>query len=93
MHVIVISMKLQTKLLYWKHIDVAFAMLNCRRIEQATWFHDKSLPKACFRPVSFFKTFGYSYESLKKPNKKGIKLLKGYVGEVGRGEIPPRKIW
>ncbi|KAF3603402.1 hypothetical protein F2Q69_00034993 [Brassica cretica] len=76
-----------------KHIDVAFTMLNCRRIEQATWFHDRSLPTACFLPVLSFERVGYRFESLKKPPKRGIKLLEGYVGEVVRGDITPRKIW
>ncbi|KAG2298848.1 hypothetical protein Bca52824_035320 [Brassica carinata] len=36
-----------------EHIDAAFAMLNSKRIEQSTWFRDKSLPEACFVPFQF----------------------------------------
>ncbi|KAG2286571.1 hypothetical protein Bca52824_046175 [Brassica carinata] len=32
----------------------------------------------------FLETVGYSYENLQKPDKKGIKILKGWVGEVVR---------
>ncbi|KAG2312896.1 hypothetical protein Bca52824_024453 [Brassica carinata] len=76
-----------------EHIDAAFAMLNCKRIEQSTWFRNKSLPEACFVPVQFLESVGYSYESLKKPPKKGIHILKGLVGEIVRGLKTPRKIW
>ncbi|KAL0713557.1 hypothetical protein Bca4012_020535 [Brassica carinata] len=62
-----------------EHIDAAFAMLNCKQIEQSTWFRNKSLPQACFVPVQFLELVGYSYESLKKPPKKGIQILKGVV--------------
>ncbi|KAG2298708.1 hypothetical protein Bca52824_035180 [Brassica carinata] len=76
-----------------EHIDAAFAMLNCKRIEQSTWFRNKSLPEACFVPVQFLESVGYSYGSLKKPTKKGIQILKGSVGEIVRGLKTPRKIW
>ena len=80
-------------MLHWQHIDAAFAMLYCKRIEQSTWFRNKSLPEACFVPVQFLESVGYSYESLKKPPKKGIQILKGAVGEIVRGLKTPRKIW
>ncbi|KAG2328717.1 hypothetical protein Bca52824_011445 [Brassica carinata] len=76
-----------------EHIDAAFAMLNSKRIEQSTWFRNKSLPEACFVPVQFLESVGCNYESLKKPPKKGIQILKGGVGEVVRGLKTPRKIW
>ncbi|KAG2266145.1 hypothetical protein Bca52824_073224 [Brassica carinata] len=61
----------------WKmekeHIDVAFPMLNQKRIEQSSWFSD--------------------YENLQKPDKKGINILKGWVGEVVRGLICPNNMW
>ncbi|KAL0722975.1 hypothetical protein Bca4012_037574 [Brassica carinata] len=41
----------------------------------------------------FLESVGYSYESLKKPPKKGIKILKSGVGEIVRGLKTPRKIW
>ncbi|CAF1741721.1 unnamed protein product [Brassica napus] len=47
-----------------KHVDAAFAMLNQKRIEQSSWFSEQGIPKACFLPVQFFETVGYSYENL-----------------------------
>ncbi|KAL0702401.1 hypothetical protein Bca4012_058523 [Brassica carinata] len=76
-----------------EHIDAAFAILNCKRVEQTTWFRNKNIPTACFVPVSFLEVVGYNYKSLKKPPKKGIKLLEGHVGEVVRGFIHPNKMW
>ncbi|WZZ33172.1 hypothetical protein YC2023_016573 [Brassica napus] len=76
-----------------KHVDAAFAMLNQKRIEQSSWFSEQGIPKACFVPVQFFETVGYSYENLQKPDKKGINILKGWVGEVVRGLIRPNKMW
>lgn len=81
--------KLLTILLHWQHIDAAFAMLNRKRIEQSTWFREKSLPKACFVPVQFLETVGYNFES----RKKGIKILNGYVNDIVRGLETPNKIW
>ena len=68
-------------------------MLNQKRIEQSSWFSEQGIPKACFVPVQFFETVGYSYENLQKPDKKGINILKGWVGEVVRGLIRPNKMW
>ncbi|CAN6908890.1 unnamed protein product [Brassica oleracea] len=76
-----------------KHVDAAFAMLNQKRIEQSSWFSEQGIPKACFVPVQFLETVGYSYENLQKPDKKGINILKGWVGEVVRGLIRPNKMW
>nr|VDC98448.1 unnamed protein product [Brassica oleracea] len=76
-----------------EHVDTAFAMLNQKRIEQSSWFSEQGIPKACFVPVQFFETVGYSYENLQKPDKKGINILKGWVGEVVRGLIRPNKMW
>lgn len=75
------------------HVDVAFAMLNEKRIEQSSWFSEQGIPKDCFVPVQFLETVGYSYENLQKPDKKGINILKGWVGEVVRGLIRPNKMW
>ncbi|KAG2322853.1 hypothetical protein Bca52824_016066 [Brassica carinata] len=68
-----------------EHIDAAFAMLNRKRIEQSTWFREKSLPKACFVPVHFLETVGYSFESLKTTPKKVIQILKGYGKTLLKG--------
>ncbi|KAL0723902.1 hypothetical protein Bca4012_038501 [Brassica carinata] len=76
-----------------EHIDAAFSMLNRKRIEQSTWFREKSLPKACFVPVHFLEMVGYTFESLKTTPKKGIQILKGYVNDIVRGLETPNKIW
>ncbi|CAN7012263.1 unnamed protein product [Brassica oleracea var. botrytis] len=76
-----------------KHVDAAFAMLNQKRIEQSSWFSEQGIPKSCFVPVQFLETVGYCYENLQKPDKKGINILKGWVGEVVRGLIRPNKMW
>ncbi|CAF1727627.1 unnamed protein product [Brassica oleracea] len=76
-----------------KHVDAAFAMLNQKRIEQSSWFSEQGIPKACFVPVQFLETVGYSYENLQKPDRKGINILKGWVGEVVRCLIHPNKMW
>ncbi|KAF2571533.1 hypothetical protein F2Q70_00001872 [Brassica cretica] len=76
-----------------EHVDAAFAMLNQKRIEQFSWFSEQGIPKACFVPVQFLETVGYSYENLQKPDRKGINILKGWVGEVVRGLIHPNKMW
>ncbi|CAF2157407.1 unnamed protein product [Brassica napus] len=45
------------------HINVAFEMLNCKRVEQGAWFRNNNLPAACFVPVDFLEVVGYAYES------------------------------
>ncbi|KAG2329284.1 hypothetical protein Bca4012_094990 [Brassica carinata] len=75
------------------HVDAAFAMLNQKKFEQSSWFSEQGIPKACFVPVQFLETVGYCYENLQKPDKKGINILKGWVGEVVRGLIRPNKMW
>ncbi|KAG2287016.1 hypothetical protein Bca52824_046620 [Brassica carinata] len=47
------SMENAKKDLKKEHIDGAFAMLNCRRNENAAWFHNYKIPKACFLPMEF----------------------------------------
>ncbi|CAG7868451.1 unnamed protein product [Brassica rapa] len=46
-----------------EHINVAFEMLNCKRVEQGAWFRNNNLPAACFVPVDFLEVVGYAYES------------------------------
>ncbi|CAN7092261.1 unnamed protein product [Brassica rapa subsp. narinosa] len=46
-----------------EHINVAFEMLNCKRVEQGAWFRNNNLPAACFVPVNFLEVVGYAYES------------------------------
>ncbi|KAG2270640.1 hypothetical protein Bca52824_065195 [Brassica carinata] len=76
-----------------KHVDAAFAMLNQKTIEQSSWFSEQGIPKAWFVLVQYLEMVGYSYENLQKPDKKGIKILKGWVDEVVRGLIRPNKMW
>ncbi|KAL0682666.1 hypothetical protein Bca4012_049514 [Brassica carinata] len=54
---------------------------------------EQGIPKACFVPVQFLETVKYCYETLQKPNKKGINILQGWVGEVVRGLIRSNKMW
>ncbi|WZZ40980.1 hypothetical protein YC2023_037239 [Brassica napus] len=75
------------------HINVAFEMLNCKRVEQGAWFRNNNLPAACFVPVRFLEVVGYAYESVRKPHKKKQTLLEGCVGELVKGLIHPKKVW
>ena len=86
-------MKFLTILLHWQHINVAFEMLNCKRVEQGAWFRNNNLPAACFVPVKFLEVVGYAYESVRKPHKKKQTLLEGGVGELVKGLIHPNKVW
>ncbi|XP_048637515.1 uncharacterized protein LOC111201275 [Brassica napus] len=76
-----------------EHINVAFEMLNCKRVEQGAWFRNNNLPAACFVPVKFLEVVGYAYESVRKPHKKKQTLLEGCVGELVKGLIHPKKVW
>ncbi|KAG2251589.1 hypothetical protein Bca52824_081725 [Brassica carinata] len=76
-----------------EHINVAFEMLNCKRVEQGAWFRNNNLPAACFVPVRFLDVVGYAYESVRKPHKKKQTLLEGCVGELVKGLIHPKKVW
>ncbi|CAN7076600.1 unnamed protein product [Brassica oleracea var. botrytis] len=76
-----------------EHINVAFEMLNCKRVEQGAWFRNNNLPAACFVPVRFLEVVGYAYESVRKPHKKKQTLLEGCVGELVKGLIHPNKVW
>ncbi|CAN7022395.1 unnamed protein product [Brassica rapa subsp. trilocularis] len=76
-----------------EHINVAFEMLNCKRVEQGAWFRNNNLPAACFVPVKFLEVVGYAYESVRKPHKKKQTLLEGCVGELVKGLTHPKKVW
>ncbi|CAN6906971.1 unnamed protein product [Brassica oleracea] len=76
-----------------EHINVAFEMLNCKRVEQGAWFRNNNLPAACFVPVRFLEVVGYAYESVRKPHQKKQTLLEGCVGELVKGLIHPKKVW
>ncbi|XP_048591401.1 uncharacterized protein LOC125576093 [Brassica napus] len=60
-----------------EHINVAFEMLNCKRVEQGAWFRNNNLPAACFVPVKFLEVVGYAYESVRKPHKKKTNVIGG----------------
>ncbi|CAN7015825.1 unnamed protein product [Brassica rapa subsp. trilocularis] len=75
-----------------EHINVAFEMLNCKRVEQGAWFRNNNLPAACFVPVKFLEVVRYAYESVRKPHKKKQTLLEGCVGELVKGLIHPKKV-
>ncbi|CAF1919917.1 unnamed protein product [Brassica napus] len=83
---------MQKKNLNKEHINVAFEMLNCKRVEQGAWFRNNNLPAACFVPVRFLEVVGYAYESVRKPHKKKQTLLEGCVGELVKGLIHPKKV-
>ncbi|WZZ89334.1 hypothetical protein YC2023_117913 [Brassica napus] len=76
-----------------EHINVAFEMLNCKRVEQGAWFRNNNLPAACFVPDRFLEVVGYAYESVRKPHKKKQTLLEGCVGKLVKGLIHPKKVW
>ncbi|KAL0747352.1 hypothetical protein Bca101_029354 [Brassica carinata] len=76
-----------------EHINVAFEMLNCKRVEQGAWFRNNNLPAVCFVPVRFLEVVGYAYESVRKPHKNKQTLLEGCVGELVKGLIHPKKVW
>ncbi|WZZ33658.1 hypothetical protein YC2023_017059 [Brassica napus] len=76
-----------------EHINVAFEMLNCKRVEQGAWFRNNNLPATCFVPVRFLEVVGYAYESVRKPHKKKQTLLEGCVGKLVKGLIHPKKVW
>ncbi|CAF1888411.1 unnamed protein product [Brassica napus] len=88
-----LNKEFRTILLHWQHINVAFEMLNCKRVEQGAWFRNNNLPAACFVPVRFLEVVGYAYESVRKPHKKKQTLLEGCVGELVKGLIHPKKVW
>ncbi|KAG2323230.1 hypothetical protein Bca52824_016443 [Brassica carinata] len=57
------------------HIDGAFAMLNCRRNENAAWFHNNKIPKAYFLPTTFFPTLGYYIDLIETRPAEGKKIF------------------
>ncbi|KAL0702617.1 hypothetical protein Bca4012_058739 [Brassica carinata] len=75
------------------HIDGAFAMLNCRRNENAAWFHNNKIPKAYFLPTTFFPTLGYYIDLIETRPAEGKKIFADGQTELVRGEIYPKKKW
>nr|VDC88842.1 unnamed protein product [Brassica rapa] len=62
-----------------EHINVAFEMLNCKRVEQGAWFRNNNLPAACFVPVDFLEVVGYAFMNLSGSHirKKKKKVIGG----------------
>ncbi|KAF8114908.1 hypothetical protein N665_0032s0039 [Sinapis alba] len=67
-------------------------MLNCRRVEQATWFQEKKIPKAWFLPVKLFESIGYRYGYLKAPPKTK-KIFAEWEKQIVKGERDPMMKW
>ncbi|KAL0716588.1 hypothetical protein Bca4012_065910 [Brassica carinata] len=77
------------------HIDGAFATLNCRRNENAAWFHNNKIPKAYFLPTTFFPTLGYYIDlSETRPAEVLIPalMMEAFGEEVNKKEVVPYKI-
>ncbi|XP_033129542.1 DUF724 domain-containing protein 6-like [Brassica rapa] len=73
------SMENAKKDLKKEHIDGAFAMLNCRRNENAAWFHNYKIPKACFLPMEFLHCLLSDDLAYKKEKVKGKKFSTIYL--------------
>ncbi|KAL0733982.1 hypothetical protein Bca4012_010192 [Brassica carinata] len=75
------------------HIDGALAMLNCRRNENAAWFHNNKILKAYFLPTTFFLTLGYYIDLIETCPAEGKKIFADGQTELVRGEIDQKKKW
>ncbi|CAN6863753.1 unnamed protein product [Brassica oleracea var. botrytis] len=87
------SMENVKKDLKKEHIDGAFAMLNCRRNENAAWFHNYKIPKACFLPMEFLHCSLSHDLAYKKEKVKGKKIFNDLFKDIVRGKVYPEKIW
>ncbi|CAN6929777.1 unnamed protein product [Brassica oleracea] len=87
------SMENAKKDLKKEHIDGAFAMLNCRRNENATWFHNYKIPKACFLPMEFLHCLLSHDLDYKKEKVKGKKIFNDLFKDIVRGKVYPEKTW
>nr|VDC76579.1 unnamed protein product [Brassica rapa] len=84
------SMENAKKDLKKEHIDGAFAMLNCRRNENAAWFHNYKIPKACFLPMEFLHCL-LSDDLAYKKEKKRITRYDCFQKESNSIDIPQVK--
>ncbi|KAL0721970.1 hypothetical protein Bca4012_036569 [Brassica carinata] len=75
------------------HIEGAFAMLNCRIVDNPAWFHNYKIPKACFLPMTFLSTLGYYVDLIEKRKAEGKKIFADGQRELVRGEIYPHTKW
>ncbi|XP_022573165.2 uncharacterized protein LOC106350471 [Brassica napus] len=87
------SMENAKKDLKKEHIDGAFAMLNCRRNENAAWFHNYKIPKACFLPMEFLHCLLSDDLAYKKEKVKGKKIFNDLFKDTVRGKVYPEKTW
>ncbi|XP_048633078.1 uncharacterized protein LOC106453954 [Brassica napus] len=87
------SMENAKKDLKKEHIDGAFAMLNCRRNENAAWFHNYKIPKACFLPMEFLHCLLSDDLAYKKEKVKGKKIFNDIFKDTVRGKVYPEKTW
>ncbi|KAL0663418.1 hypothetical protein Bca4012_100255 [Brassica carinata] len=87
------SMENAKKDLKKEHIDGAFAMLNYRRNENATWFHNYKIPKACFLPMEFLHCLLSHDLAYKKEKVKGKKIFNDLFKDIVRGKVYPEKTW
>ncbi|KAG2322854.1 hypothetical protein Bca52824_016067 [Brassica carinata] len=75
------------------HIEGAFAMLNCRIVDNPAWFHNYKIPKACFLPMTFLSTLGYYVDLIEKHKAEGKKIFADGQRELVRGEVYLHKKW
>lgn len=68
-------------------------MLNCKRNENAPWFHNYKIPKACFLPIEFLASLFTHDVVYKKKQVTGQKIFVDFLKEVVKGEIYPKKKW
>ncbi|WZZ73677.1 hypothetical protein YC2023_085047 [Brassica napus] len=87
------SMENAKKDLKKEHIDGAFAMLNCRRNENAAWFHNYKIPKACFLPMEFLHCLLSHDLAYKKEKVKGKKIFNDLFKDIVRGKVYLEKTW
>ncbi|CAF2088345.1 unnamed protein product [Brassica napus] len=87
------SMENAKKDLKKEHIDGAFAMLNCRRNENAAWFHNYKIPKACFLPMEFLHCLLSDDLAYKKEKVKGKKIFNDLFKDTVRGKVYLEKTW
>ncbi|CAF1919085.1 unnamed protein product [Brassica napus] len=87
------SMENAKKDLKKEHIDGAFAMLNCRRNENAAWFHNYKILKACFLPMEFLHCLLSHDLAYKKEKVKGKKIFNDLFKDIVREKVYPEKTW
>lgn len=74
-------------------MEAVFAMLNCRRKEQAPWFHNYKIQKACFLPMDFLQNLWYYKVCFGEPQEEDKQIFANGQRELVRGETYPNKKW